>query len=497
MARVIKKGLAGLDDFSLGISTFSRTTSVGGSINLTQVPFTNVAGVAGLQLPGPAMFGTKPWYDVTYYGADPTGVASSTTAVQNAINAASVTGGIVFFPQGSYLCNVTMKPGVTLLGCNWFAVAPTSPSTASLPPSRLLDASSGTSPVITISASGNQLGYGIANLYVRGTGSGSTDRGLYITGNADRSFIMNVTFDNFGEQGLYNPDATSNPIFIQNVFAQNCLLNAGTRASRTGAIHLTGSDIIAIGIEAQAGGGSIVNASLYNCGIYIAGSNGSYFKCIGELSEAGIAIDGGAANNEFVACRSDLNLGHGFLLGNTSDNRFLGCFGNDNSQGTTNTYDDFSVSSSASGNQFVACNANNNLTNVSRYGYNDARNNGDSSWNSYLDCKGTGQGTGLMTTAATGGAAVFFPSNFQFLASGLTPSVSRIGALQLAYASPATITNFLNGVSGQTIRLLPTNGNITLKNNATIVTKSGSDTNISANQVITLSLYNGVWYQHA
>jgi hypothetical protein len=49
------------------------------------------------------------------YGADPTGAADSTTAIQNAINAAqSAGGGVVYFPAGTYLVTPSGSPAVGL-----------------------------------------------------------------------------------------------------------------------------------------------------------------------------------------------------------------------------------------------------------------------------------------------------------------------------------------------------------------------------------------------
>ncbi len=47
-------------------------------------------------------------YDVTYYGADPTGVADSTTAIQNAIADLPSSGGVVWFPNGTYKVTATI-----------------------------------------------------------------------------------------------------------------------------------------------------------------------------------------------------------------------------------------------------------------------------------------------------------------------------------------------------------------------------------------------------
>lgn len=59
--------------------------------------------------------------DVTKYGADPTGVADSSAAVQLATDyVAGRGGGVVFFPPGTFtLEGVTLKEGVRYLGLSW------------------------------------------------------------------------------------------------------------------------------------------------------------------------------------------------------------------------------------------------------------------------------------------------------------------------------------------------------------------------------------------
>lgn len=62
----------------------------------------------------------KPHFDITHpaYGADPTGAVDSTTAIQNALNAANIIGSpIVYAPRGTYrFSRLTIPAGVTLLG---------------------------------------------------------------------------------------------------------------------------------------------------------------------------------------------------------------------------------------------------------------------------------------------------------------------------------------------------------------------------------------------
>src|SRR5262249_11148523 len=55
-----------------------------------------------------AVVGTPDWVNVVTYGADPSGAADSTSAIQNAINALPDTGGVVYLPAGTYQVSATV-----------------------------------------------------------------------------------------------------------------------------------------------------------------------------------------------------------------------------------------------------------------------------------------------------------------------------------------------------------------------------------------------------
>ena len=67
-----------------------------------------------------AAFQSPDWLNVfTQYGADPTGVADSTTAISDAVSALSSAGGVIYFPTGTYKVSSTITidiAGVTLQG---------------------------------------------------------------------------------------------------------------------------------------------------------------------------------------------------------------------------------------------------------------------------------------------------------------------------------------------------------------------------------------------
>ena len=71
------------------------------------------------------------WFNVVNYGADKTGAADSTTAIQNAISAAGG-GGVVYFPAGTYKASSISvnSANLSLIGDGQFATTLTPSSTA-------------------------------------------------------------------------------------------------------------------------------------------------------------------------------------------------------------------------------------------------------------------------------------------------------------------------------------------------------------------------------
>jgi Pectate lyase superfamily protein len=75
------------------------------------------AGYRNGEEPLPTVSG--PLFDVTDFGADITGAADATAAIQSAIDAASAAGGVVYLPAGLYRCDGRLRvaaPGVVLRG---------------------------------------------------------------------------------------------------------------------------------------------------------------------------------------------------------------------------------------------------------------------------------------------------------------------------------------------------------------------------------------------
>lgn len=76
-----------------------------------------------------------------------------------------------------------------------------------------------------------------------------------------------------------------------------------------------------------------------------------------------------------------------------------------------------------------------------------------------------------------------------------TPNVA--GVRYWKYVGGAlTVTDFPGGNDIHTLYIL-SNGNLTLANNAKIVTNTGANKLLAANKVYTLHHFNGVWYEVA
>lgn len=156
--------------------------------------------------------------DVTSFGADKTGAADSSAQVQAAINAAaaSSTARTVFFPTGTYKCNVTLPAQVNLLGAGsrWWVI-PSGESKTILKPA------DNTKPVITIAVEGGQK---ISRLEVRGNGHATSATGIKVSNEVDfpgSDLIIESVYINKFAKGLWN-QAGINIVAI-NLFVLDCM----------------------------------------------------------------------------------------------------------------------------------------------------------------------------------------------------------------------------------------------------------------------------------
>ncbi|WP_249202559.1 hypothetical protein [Burkholderia cenocepacia] len=65
--------------------------------------------------------------------------------------------------------------------------------------------------------------------------------------------------------------------------------------------------------------------------------------------------------------------------------------------------------------------------------------------------------------------------------------MTGISKLTANYASPTMLTNLVGGIDGQSVRIIATNGNCTIANNANIQTTTGGNVVMASGQVLTFT----------
>ena len=116
--------------------------------------------------------------NVLDYGADPTGVADSTSAIQTALNAAAAyNGAILFFPKGTYSCANTLSLSSTVVG---LSLVGEGADNTNLGGSRIIYSGASSSPFFSMSAT-NTRWCNIRMLDIRGTNASATGNLLSVS----------------------------------------------------------------------------------------------------------------------------------------------------------------------------------------------------------------------------------------------------------------------------------------------------------------------------
>ena len=156
--------------------------------------------LGNISVAGAVSSGTNRYVLVTAYGADPSGTNDSTTAIQNAINAASAMGRDVLIPPGVYLIsssisigNGTANSASTIPGCKLIGVGqPNQPAAAGVgyPASAFTQSTSirwiGSAGQTMFYVMGPVTGWGFQNLHICGLrnptlyGNGGAAFGIYV-----------------------------------------------------------------------------------------------------------------------------------------------------------------------------------------------------------------------------------------------------------------------------------------------------------------------------
>jgi Pectate lyase superfamily protein/Right handed beta helix region len=297
-------GLDGFTETAAGGATASIKISAGCSVTVANyVTATAVSYASGtvaiisnngysffpsIEVGGEALFdgtitgnGVTDWLNVVVYGADPTGSADSTSAIQAALTAAAA-GQTVYLPTGSYKVSVPLlvPSGVNLTGSKGCSqsgddAAPPTSGSILVPTSGWAGSYTG---VITLASSSN--GTHISNLWVNATSAPASVDGIATTGGSGANAVLITGVGVYKATGhgfaAYNGDGWT----LDTCLAQNC----------------TGD------------------------GFNVAVADSTHVNCHAQSNTA----DGWniAANTRLIGCRADLNA-NGFTVNGADGSGYL------------------------------------------------------------------------------------------------------------------------------------------------------------------------------
>lgn len=422
--------------------------------------------------------------NVKWFGATGDGVTSDTAPIQAAINAQSLAGGgVVEVPKGSYVCNVVLAANTTLCaeGTPTFGYL----ASGARPGVVLLQESAG---FVVDTPVASTVACSVVGINFQGAGSLVAGGGVHFR-NVTWGVVKNCSFNNFADQAILK-DAGVACVF-EDILITNSLMNR-TRSVVNGVIEVTGgADDYLHRVQANPGlSGGVSSPDLRVCGIVIKtpAANAFVSTCVGEFSDYGIYTT--ASLGRFMNCRADLNQGGGFFCGGSA--QYANCLALSNGQAAANTYDGFAISSQ--GGNFANCRVS-QLSSTVRYGFSDSINVGAvSSRNNYVNCNATGYGTAAFSMVGFLGSSPIEPGT-PLRDATATPDTTGTTFVVCIHSSPTTITDFLGGYSGKTIRLLAFNTNVTVANNATIGTNTGANKTLAASKIYSFTHYSGKWYE--
>lgn len=234
----------------------------------------------------------RPWYDVVAYGADPAGVADSTTGFGLAKTAACATRGSIYVPFGTYKFTSTSVSPI-VINCDgieiWGVSVPSFNFSSTGQGNSMLFAPNLNGTAI-ITTSGTHYGIRIHNLSFKGGGAGNaTEQAINITANA---IIEENEFYNFGGSCIVTNSGSSAGVTLKNNIASGCLL--AVPGASAGVYDIGSSDTIAEGNYGTVGLTSA--AGQIGTGVRFAwvirSGPGFYNHNFGEQSEHGVLVLG-------------------------------------------------------------------------------------------------------------------------------------------------------------------------------------------------------------
>lgn len=281
---------------------------------------------------------------VTMFGADPTGITDSTTAITNAL-AACPAGGIVFIPAGKFTISspLNIPTGVWMRGNQGFRAAARNVS--------YIEPSAGFSGAAAITFSAGTPAGALENIVLNGTNlpGGNTVDGIDLLGGVKQWSLIGCAVQHFGGHGVNITASGGNPDggYIRDLHVNNNGLDG---------LHWAYCvDSLANTVHADSNG---------NSGVYFANLNNTSVYGMKSQSNTqygyNFNVSFGKPSGIMVGCFSENNQLDGFhvtALSNAGTITFIGCgTNNDGNAGVQNSgYSGFNMTSSGVDLMFQGC----------------------------------------------------------------------------------------------------------------------------------------------
>ena len=415
------------------------------------------------------------------FGAIGDGKTNDTESLQRCIDYiySSFRGGAIVFSNKTYVCNLMLKPGVSLVGIGGGSSYGYLPNKLVRKPT--IQAYKG-GAIITGASNSS-----IINIDLNGLGTNTPLVGIYIPKKADRVFIKNCNINGISDEGIITEGIAC---VIEDVLALNCLMNR-QRQHRTGVIKMLGTDSFMNRVEANCSIKELTSEELLLAAIYIGGANHFITNCVGELSEIGVYIDASGGWHRLTNVRADLNFGYGFYGGFA---QFTGCTAFNNSNGSDGIYSGFYCTAPG---LYVGC-LSQTMYKHSRHSYSfEAAKLTSQSKNEQLifkGCTGFGSKNGLFFQHNNDSSISFELSNTSINGTGANPSLNGNQVYIATDLLPTMITNFSHGVQGQDL-YIKGKGNVTIQHNSFIKNKLMGNLTLGEDRIYHYKLLDGIWYE--
>lgn len=422
------------------------------------------------------------------------------SVLQTLINTLSADGGgEIWFPAGTYILNtsVALKTGVTLRA----AEAIGSEST-------ILRSTSAVSAMLTIAA--DQENCAVIGLWFYGYLSGTTySAGIENSGVA--TYIRACRFFLFNDAAIWHKSGSISAQ-VQSCFGYSCAQNYA-RSSRSGAYIVDGTDHYTTNSQfgcaqnylppggtpgVPPGVQSITSSNLYNAGIYVVGSNCWFIACTGENADVSFYLETTSGFCRFIGCRADQVWGNGVINAGGNhvwsnlfvENVSLNSDGGFSGVKTTGTHNKYN---GVNGRAIARFPEGAPTLKTPSYAFEDTASNSQINLrNTYFQCDGPYL-TALYTFSGVNGASAI-EAPLVSSQTGTTLDSNGTTYIALTHGSATTVTAIDGGYDGKSLTLHPTTGNVTLQNNATIVTNIGADMKLVSGRNYVATFYSGKWY---